>query len=650
MATTTRSAGRARTAPTAATAPVTDGHGDQDQADARSRPPLRSTLWRGRRMIRPVLVLVALQLAGWLLSVVPMALAWSLGVSALGGIIAIAAARSARGSSTITRTTAAGSLWLNLAALFGPFGWVAALLWAGGVVMAIPYWHRHKSAFIPASARTTAHAPQADLGDGLSLQQRIWAERVAAPRKALPGSVLGTPEPVTGGWAADVQLVSGEQETATAVNALGKIASAYDKNTAQVMVEPPKNGVNSQARITVIERSDHLTRTRYLEHEGTPIDLSTGIARVGFFADSAPAHWQYWSTTGGAQHGLIAGGTGCGKSGFIGTLLSQGHICPAVVNVLLDPQGGQSQPDWNDHVPLSAMGVEDCMTLLRKIDYAMERRAEYLGRVAWVDERGRERRGKPFLLPTGNPGDMVLLAMLVEEAPLLLKDPTYGGSNGEAVALLAKGGRTWRKAGASENLVTQFPGLEDLVAQPLRSMLIAGGTVVSFRTGDSVSQGMLGMLNDPSKLPQYFDNGQKTHGLGYIVGIDRRQATFRSVIPEDPYGIASRPPAGRLDEVTAAFFDDFDNTLRKAKRTKTVPAPQPAHQDAPRATSGDVAAAVEQTLATSARPLDVAAILHAAQRTATGATLGDVKASLKTLEGEGRIRRQGDLWAPATTS
>ncbi|MFI9553148.1 hypothetical protein [Nonomuraea endophytica] len=615
------------------------------QAAKQARKQLRSTLWRGRRMIRPILVMLGLQLAGWAQALLPMTLAFSLGFTVLAVIIAAAWARGVDRQGVERKmpvATLAGIGWLNLAAIYGPGGWPAAVLWIGGTLAAIPYWHRHKSAFIPAARLSDA---EAELGLEGTREQQIWAARVAAPRKALTGSVLCPPAQVPGGWSAEIELVPGEQETETAIKATGKIASAFDVNASQITMDPPASGSNARARVTVIKDPHVLTRTRYLEREGCAIDLKTGIARVGNFADSQPAHWQFYSPTGGAQHGLIAGGTGGGKSGFIDTLLSLGHRCPAVVNVLLDPQGGQSQPDWNDHVALSAMGVENCMALLRKIDYGTECRAAHLGRMAWVDERGRERRGVPYLLPTGRPGDMVLLNLLVEEAPMLLKDDTYGGSNGEAVKLLGKGGRTWRKAGASENLVTQFPGLEDLIAQSLRSMLIAGGTVTSFRTGESVSQGMLGMINDPSKLPQYFADGSKTHGLGYIIGIDRRQASYRSIIPEDSYGIACKPPAGQLDEVTAGFFDDYDAQLRRAARTREVRTPTPPAPE--RATSGDVIAAVQKILTCAPDALDVASILHATTQATAGATLGDVKAALKTLEAEGRSQRHGDRWANA---
>ncbi|MGS2648577.1 hypothetical protein [Streptosporangium sp. LJ11] len=73
------------------------------------------------------------------------------------------------------------------------------------------------------------------------------------------------------------------------------------------------------------------------------------------------------------------------------------------------------------------------------------------------------------------------------------------------------------------------------------------------RTGASTGHKMVGLAGDPGKPPEYLPNGAKTHGLGYLRGLDRRQATMRPLIPRDRFEIASRPAAGRFDTLTLGF-------------------------------------------------------------------------------------------------
>jgi len=67
----------------------------------------------------------------------------------------------------------------------------------------------------------------------------------------------------------------------------------------------------------------------------------------------------------GTRHTLIAGCMGSGKSEYLNLLIwlaLTGQI--PVVPVILDPQNGQSLPQWRDKV-LYAAGVDECARLSR---------------------------------------------------------------------------------------------------------------------------------------------------------------------------------------------------------------------------------------------------------------------------------------------
>lgn len=607
----------------------------------------RTTMWRGRRMIRPILLLCAVQLVGILQWQLPASPLWAGGFCAVAGIVAIAKARGRSGDAALMWRTLLGMGWLLAASILGPFGLQAAALWVVGVLLAVPYWQRHKTPFVPGSSRLT-DAENAATNASMSPEQRVWAARVAQPAAngvpagALLGSSLSSPAPIPGGWSARVQGLPGVHDLDKIHAAARKIASAYEISRAQVMVEMTEDGAENCAQITVITRSDNLERVHILEDDGASIDEKTGLARCGYFADLKPAHLQFFTDTGGAQMFLFAGGTGSGKSRAVEAKIALEHRSRVVVPILLDAQDGSSMPDWNGRTWKTALGIEDAFAELQCLDWVMRGRAHMIARLPWVDEHGRERIGHTFLMP--HPG-MPMFGVSLDEAPLLLQDETYGP---RAVKLLSAGGKTWRKAGGSIALITQVPSLEELKSQTLRAMLRGGGTVISFRTGESVSQQMLGMANDPSKLPEFFPgSGKKTHGLGYIVGVDRRQATFRNLLTRDPYGIAASPPGYQVDEGTLRLFDRYTEQLRRRKVTRDVPAPaETTAAAAPAPTSGDVIAALEQVLAGAAGPLDMGSIVAQAGQRVRGCSIATVKSALRSLEADDRVYRQGDRWAP----
>ncbi|MFC7641401.1 hypothetical protein ACFQX6_10760 [Streptosporangium lutulentum] len=239
----------------------------------------------------------------------------------------------------------------------------------------------------------------------------------------------------------------------------------------------------------------------------------------------------------------------------------------------------------------------------------MDRRANYIAHVPWVDDHGRERNGKDFFLP-GDPdmGGLKLMYFMLEELSLLLQDPDVGP---EATEMLAKAAKTWRKPGGAIDAYLQNLGLENFggrtISNTLRSNLAGGGSVAAFRNGSSVDHNMVGLKGDPSNLPEFWDGTEdKTVGLGYIKGIDNRPGgKWRSSISRDLYGIAISPAAAQIDPITAGFRDEYFDMVRRGINPRDEHAPTPikaaAKASMPKWSSGDVEAAVERALASGKR-------------------------------------------------
>ena len=68
-----------------------------------------------------------------------------------------------------------------------------------------------------------------------------------------------------------------------------------------------------------------------------------------------------------------------------------------VVPVILDPQNGQSLPQWRGKVPYAA-GVEECVAMVRGLHAGMMRRSRRLASMTWKDD-GHEVKGMSFFDP-----------------------------------------------------------------------------------------------------------------------------------------------------------------------------------------------------------------------------------------------------------
>ncbi|MFI7705526.1 hypothetical protein [Nonomuraea sp. NPDC049480] len=619
---------------------------ETDKPEPRNvRRAIRRIKHRQRRRLayaRPVAWLATLQGTAVLADVTGLGLELTGSAVVLAAGLTLVKARR-RGQKPAMKRTVAGSLWLLVATFVGPYGLMALILWVVGVITSVNYWYGlHRSTGRPAAR------PKALPKNTVSGVQEWWDETVVPNHQAFAGTHLAAPEPVPGGFTAVVVSVPGKTELDKMTKATGTIASARRVFKDQVELGPAPGGDFSGARVTVVERGDNLRKVRYLEDDAAAIDVETGIARAGYFFDLKPTHWSYWTTSAGAQMGINAGATGAGKSGFGATKLALVHQCPLAVAVLLDAQDGSSQPDGNGRTAVSREGVEACWEEMQALDYVMGRRAHFVAHVPWADELGRERHGKPFLLP-GDPDmqGLKLMYIMLEELPLLLGDAEVGA---QATELLASAAKTWRKPGGAIDVFTQNLGLENFGGKPisntLRSNLSGGGSVAAFRTGSSQDWHMVGLAADPSTLPEFWDGTrEKTHGLGFIKGIDNRPGgKWRASISRDLYGIATSPAAAQLDDITRGFFDEYYDMRRRGvdPRDPAAATSAKASPAAPKWSSADVEAVVEHALISG--PKELGAICVAARRRLGDMPLGEVPAALRALEKAGRVRKSGESY------
>jgi hypothetical protein len=503
--------------------------------------------------------------------------------------------------------------WLLAAAAYGTGRPMPALLWLGGCALAMPWWWHHRIRGVPAT--------------GTRLEE-MWAERVAAAGRALPGSSLLDVRGVRNGVAATIALPPGERSTEHAVTATPLITSAFEKPIGSVLIEQTPDGIASRARLLVLERNPlHAVQP----WTGPSLDRTTGVAPVGVYADGGTALFRFWTPESGASHTVVAGTTGSGKSRFLDELLAEASHSGLLLPWLIDPQHGQSLPRWIDHVDWAALGTEQGLRALAAAQRIMHARSRHLARVEWTDERGRTMRGRPGFDPTP---EMPLLLIVLEEAHELLK-------LARAVTIVEAIGKMGRKTGIGVVLVTQLPSVAELGgSMTIRSMLTSGNVVV-FRTADRVTSNMAfsGALPvDPSALPREFPGGQPSSGLGYLLGPSARTVPMRAYYVEDPYHWASTAPRLPLDELSVqAAGEDYPRRHEVEPDTddaEDAPPPAPAPAPGPRP-SGTAADAVLAVLA------DAGETARAALITATGYSPRAITDALAALTESGRIVKTG---------
>jgi hypothetical protein len=388
----------------------------------------------------------------------------------------------------------------------------------------------------------------------------LWAATLGTKGR-LAGSRLSLPLEIRNGTKYTLRLVRGDQDTSDVFGMTKKIASLFGRPVTEVYPERLPDGREHEVTLTLL-RTNTLARVRRWDGEG--IDPATGLAVLGDFPDGDPAHFRFWSPRNGAEQSVVVGVKGSGKSYLLHLLLSAAVTSEIpVIPIVLDPQQGQSLPDWRGQVTY-ARGVPECMAYLRAFEAGMMARSEYLADLTWTDEDGYERPGMDFYDPVLS--GLPLIFAVFDEAHLVLGDPKHGTEAQRIVGNLVK---LNRKAGGHLMIVSHTLLLSQLGDMTLRAMVV-GGNAVALRTGEALSGGIIGLEADPKLLPRTFPDGSETHGLGYIVGPDNRpDSPMRVRLVPNPRKVAVDATPREMDAV-------FGDAFRRCLDQQRIAAPRPA--------------------------------------------------------------------------
>lgn len=447
-------------------------------------------------------------------------------------------------------------VWLPQIAVSG-LGHVARVLFLLTWLPLAWFWVKHYKVIPVPAAEEKQPEPEPDPSGDPARWQRLTEKRKWTGH-------LVNPVTIPGGRKWDIMLDGSQTNIGEVLGQPRAVAAAYDKAMTDAYVEPHRTGVESRGTLTILKSG-----TLQAAHEWNGQGFSSeGIARLARFADGAPVRIRAWIPRDGTRHGLIAGASGAGKSATLDLLVWLAVTAELpVIPVILDPQNGQSLPQWRGRV-LYASGVDECARMMRGLNAGLMDRSLRLSSMTWDDE-GHPAAGMPFF--DSRLSGLPVLMPIVDEAPLLLQGEGNAKLAAEMVYLAATGAKLARKAGGSMWFVAQLPSLAELGDQALRSQLV-GGNVISLRTGDSVSSGMLGLEADPSALPKYFPDGSPTQGIGYAVTMDNRQAPMRvDMVPS-----RMRHEPVEVPQLEPEFLEAMDRAMGGVSPTSAVlPAASP---------------------------------------------------------------------------
>ncbi len=429
-------------------------------------------------------------------------------------------------------------LWSTLAAattvappMPGILGVVAVSAWIRWM------WHHRTRPPMPVTIPEAVTGPQA-----------TWAD-LAVGGGVLPGSTLEAVSVGDGKWDATIRLApGGRQTTWSAIAAIPSIASAYGLPLTSVIVEPTAGGEANLAKLTTYTRNPlHAVQT----FEKPSLDPATGQFNVGVHHDGTDAKWRLFVPGWGSCHGFIFGTTGAGKSALLNDICAELRHSGVAATFLIDPEDGESMPEWQDHVNWFAWDVDEARNLLLRIEVVMEARRAENRATRWVDEFGQERRGLGQFTPTPERKQLVVI---IDESPAVLADP-------ECKRIVGQIGKRGRKVGVSVILVAQVPSLEELGNdQTVRSMA-SSMNIVAFRTSDRMSSTM-GLPKrlpvDPADLPEEWPDGSTTAGLGYLGRGGAAASPFRGLFSKNWTRWATSGSLAELDDVVVeALGEDF---------------------------------------------------------------------------------------------
>lgn len=522
--------------------------------------------YRHRRQLIPSGWLAALAAVAAILHVThaPMAVAFLVALAGAAGLFLLTRHLSAMARRLGTVLAVLTAIWMPVLAAFGAGRPWPALMF--GCYVAVTWWWAHKNRRRPGPAQKRDLTPT---GDGVT-----W-KTLAAEQKW--HAALGDREDIPGGRRYPIICNGAKTDIGQIMSGRRKIAAAWDTSMTAAYAEATPDGIESRGFLTLLGRNT-LETTRLWAGRGANPD--TGIAVIGRYADGADTRIRFWAPRDGTKHGLVAGDSGAGKSYLLDLLIRVALASGLVTPFILDPQEGQSLPQWQDALPYAA-GIEECMALLERLHKGMLDRSHYLKRRPWTKANGQTVPFMNFYDPLVV-SELPIVLVIADEVAVLLGDRQYGARAKFLLEAIAKMGR---KTGFSLWPVVQVPSLEQLGGSRVLRSMLTGGTAIGLRTADKASKNMMSMGVDPADLPKAFPGGDLTYGLGLIDSLDMRTAPFRSdLIPQDMQDILPevRPVDDRMAAVLEGWRDSFAlmDLIDRTPRPAVAAAPPPA-EDAP---------------------------------------------------------------------
>lgn len=365
--------------------------------------------------------------------------------------------------------------------------------------------------------------------------------KATAPGK-LPGTRLEDWHRVEGGWAATVIGPIGSYESEQFTASIGRIASAFSAKKSMVTVIP--DGDDENRALVLLQKSSPLTESRRWEGPDS-IDVKKGTAPVVTYADGTKGMYEIYRPGWGVPHVAAFGTTGSAKSEFLNLLFTidrwaQYEGRGLVAGFLIDPQQGQSFPDFKDDLAAPpACSIEEAIMLARALEREGLRRNRYLSHEAkfWDERLKKWRTGRKWWNPLI---DGPILSLTIDEAHDYL-------SNREFATIITKGGRMWRKCGIQLRIATHTPLLNDLGGQTALRDMLTGCFVWMGRTANSLSgpiafNGRLAV--DPRSIPA-------VPGMAYILS----GATPKPMLGRSDWEGELRPNEDGEMELQSVWYD-----------------------------------------------------------------------------------------------
>lgn len=445
--------------------------------------------------------------------------------------------------------TCCSATWIGVTTAVGIAEPMPGLLAAATAVLGAPWWYHYRNRLRLPEQAPPPPPPPAERPAPLA--DPIWTNKVVAKDGPLGGAMEEGWTRIENGRTTGVWLPDDAKIlTDAAIKQTLQVTQLYRKRIGEVMIERHEDRREGHIQVTVF---DQLPLAEASPWTGPQMDPKVGIAPIGPYADGrGQASIRLFDPDNyGIYHTLVSGGTGSGKSVVLSMIIAEIEHSGVGVTWLIDPQGGQSIPDWANSGKISkkATSTDEAFELLKAAEAVMYANSDYLTNLEWVDEDGDKRVGKGWFEPTP---EMPFLALVIDEAHLVLKDPKFADIVGD----IAKMGR---KAGVMLILATQTPTQDELGGKhggKIRDNVGMGNKIV-LRTQSSMTAPMLKTPVDPVNLPP-------GGGFGFIEGpASPRKVMMRAAYTKKYVKWAQEAPGTRLHQ----FAEDAVTRVMEKRRS-----------------------------------------------------------------------------------